>query len=45
MLGVPMDHYDQFVRRTDMFLTTSTTTEQARYGSYTDFMAYTRMIR
>ncbi|MEU6426595.1 cytochrome P450 [Microbispora sp. NPDC046973] len=40
MLGVPMDHYEQFVRWTDMFLTTSTATEQARYEGYTDFMAY-----
>ncbi|MEV7804467.1 cytochrome P450 [Microbispora sp. NPDC088329] len=40
MLGVPTDHYEQFVRWTDMFLTTSTATEQARYEGYTDFMAY-----
>lgn len=40
MLGVPMDHYEQFVRWTDMFLTTSTATEQARYQGYSDFMAY-----
>lgn len=40
MLGVPMDHYEQFVQWTDMFLTTSTATEQARYESYNDFMAY-----
>ncbi|MEZ0073766.1 cytochrome P450 [Planotetraspora sp. GP83] len=40
MLGVPMDHYEQFVRWTDMFLTTSTATEQARYEGYTEFMAY-----
>ncbi|GAA4571609.1 cytochrome P450 [Planotetraspora kaengkrachanensis] len=40
MLGVPMDDYAQFVRWTDMFLTTSTHTEQARYEGYTEFMAY-----
>ncbi|MGS2648101.1 cytochrome P450 [Streptosporangium sp. G12] len=40
MLGVPMDHYERFVRWTDMFLTTSTADEQARYEGYTDFMAY-----
>ncbi|GAA3445366.1 cytochrome P450 [Planomonospora venezuelensis] len=40
MLGVPVDDYAQFVRWTDMFLTTSTATEQARYQGYTDFMAY-----
>ncbi|WP_319019196.1 cytochrome P450 [Microbispora sitophila] len=40
MLGVPMDHYEQFVRWTDMFLTTSTATEQARYEGHAEFMAY-----
>ncbi|WP_214409154.1 cytochrome P450 [Sphaerisporangium fuscum] len=40
MLGVPLDHYGQFVAWTDMFLTTSTVTEQARYTGYADFMAY-----
>ncbi|MEU4538872.1 cytochrome P450 [Streptosporangium sp. NPDC023825] len=40
MLGVPMDHYERFVRWTDMFLTTSTADERARYEGYTDFMAY-----
>lgn len=40
MLGVPMGHYKRFVRWTDMFLTTSTATEQARYEGYTEFMAY-----
>ncbi|RCG31708.1 cytochrome P450 [Sphaerisporangium album] len=40
MLGVPLDHYERFVRWTDMFLTTSTVTEQARYEGYNEFMAY-----
>ncbi|MBG0829040.1 cytochrome P450 [Planomonospora sp. ID67723] len=40
LLGVPVDRYEQFVRWTDMFLTTSTATEQARYQGYTEFMAY-----
>lgn len=40
MLGVPLDRYEQFCRWTDMFLTTSTATEQARYEGYTEFMAY-----
>lgn len=40
MLGVPMDRYEQFVRWTDMFLTTSTAGEQARYEGYAEFMAY-----
>ncbi|WP_204054833.1 cytochrome P450, partial [Planomonospora parontospora] len=40
LLGVPVDRYEQFVRWTDMFLTTSTATEQARHQGYTEFMAY-----
>jgi cytochrome P450 len=40
MLGVPTDHYDRFVEWTDMFLTTSTADEQARYQGYGEFMAY-----
>ncbi|WP_433440251.1 cytochrome P450 [Nonomuraea sp. CA-141351] len=40
MLGVPMSDYDRFVRWTDMFLSTSTATEQARYQGHTEFMAY-----
>ncbi|GAB3138049.1 cytochrome P450 [Microbispora hainanensis] len=40
MLGVPVDDYERFVQWTDMFLTTSTATEQARYEGYGDFLAY-----
>ncbi|WP_182884393.1 cytochrome P450 [Microbispora sp. H10885] len=40
MLGVPIDDYEQFVRWTDMFLTTSTADGQVRQEAYTDFMAY-----
>lgn len=40
LLGVPVERYGQFREWTDMFLTTSTTTEQARYQGYTEFMAY-----
>ncbi|MDF5751810.1 cytochrome P450 [Spongiactinospora sp. TRM90649] len=40
LLGVPMERYEQFVRWTDMFLTTSTATAQDRYQGYTEFMAY-----
>ncbi|ETK36776.1 cytochrome P450 [Microbispora sp. ATCC PTA-5024] len=40
LLGVPKDDYGRFVRWTDMFLTTSTATEQARYQSNVEFMAY-----
>ncbi|MER5318190.1 cytochrome P450 [Streptosporangium roseum] len=42
LLGVPHDDYDQFVAWTDMFLTTSTATEQIRHRGYTEFMAYAR---
>ncbi|MGV9778847.1 cytochrome P450 [Streptosporangium sp. NPDC003464] len=42
LLGVPYADYGQFVAWTDMFLTTSTTTEQVRYQGYTEFMAYAR---
>ncbi|MDP9863870.1 MULTISPECIES: cytochrome P450 [Streptosporangium] len=42
LLGVPYDDYGQFVAWTDMFLTTSTATEQVRYQGYTEFMAYAR---
>ncbi|MFF4416652.1 cytochrome P450 [Streptosporangium sp. NPDC001559] len=44
LLGVPYDDYDRFVAWTDMFLTTSTATEQARYRGYTEFMAYAREL-
>jgi cytochrome P450 len=37
---VPTDHYDRFAEWTDMFLTTSTADEQARYQGYGEFMAY-----
>ncbi|GAA3208360.1 cytochrome P450 [Actinocorallia longicatena] len=40
LLGVPVERYGQFRAWTDMFLTTSTTSEQARYQGYTEFMAY-----
>lgn len=40
LLGVPRDDYQRFVAWTDMFLTTSTANEQARYQGYTEFMAY-----
>jgi len=40
LLGVPMERYGQFRAWTDMFLTTSTITEQERYQGYTEFMAY-----
>ncbi|MGW5683316.1 cytochrome P450 [Nonomuraea sp. NPDC003754] len=40
LLGVPHADYDRFVTWTDMFLTTSTATGQARHRAYTEFMAY-----
>ncbi|RBQ20948.1 cytochrome P450 [Spongiactinospora rosea] len=40
LLGVPTDHHTQFIRWTDMFLSTSTATEQARYQGYTDLIGY-----
>ncbi|GII05823.1 cytochrome P450 [Planobispora takensis] len=40
LLGVPVEHHERFIQWTDMFLTTSAATEQARYQGYTEFMAY-----